>query len=84
MSKQSKKWLENLSPSKQLLFAFIFFWFIWLGCSIMEEKFFQIETRSVGGHIFYATGMSLFMTITFNWPKVKSAFKKNSAQSKSK
>ena len=80
MSKQSKKWLENLSPSKQLLFAFIFFWFIWLGGSIMEEKLFSIEPRSVGGHLFYATVMSLFMTIFFNWQKVKLLFRTNRNQ----
>jgi hypothetical protein len=82
MSKQSKKWLENLSPSKQLLLAYIFFWFIWLGGSIMEEKLFSTKPRSVGGHIFYATVMSLFMTIAFNWPKVRAVFKKNNEQSR--
>ncbi len=78
MSEQSKKWLENLSPSKQLLFAFVFWWIIWLAASIMEEKLFSAEQRSVVGHIFYATFMSLFFTVFFNWKKLKILFKKSS------
>ena len=81
MAKQSKKWLENLSPSKQLLFAFVLWWVMWLGGSIMEEKFFSVAPRSAGGHIFYATVMSLFMTTILHWEKAKSLFKKDSGQS---
>lgn len=76
MSKQSKKWFQNLPLSKQLLFFFVFWWFMWLGGSIMEEKLFSAEPRSAAGHIFFATCMSFFMSIVFNWPKVKSVFRK--------
>jgi hypothetical protein len=76
--KESNNWFNNLSPLKQLTLYFVFNWVIWFAASLTGEKLSFTETRSIAGHIFSATLMSLFMTIFFNWKKFRPLLKKNS------
>jgi len=69
-------WYKNLTPLQQLGILFIINWIIWFIGSLIEESVFYNEEHSWIYHIFNATWMAFFMTIPFNWKKVKFLFKK--------
>lgn len=58
-----------------MVLFFILNWSFWLISWLIFEQFFFDEKRSWKYHVFHATWMSLFMTITFNWKELKQIFK---------
>jgi hypothetical protein len=83
MFRKYNHWYNDLTPLKQLTGFFIFYWCLWLISSLLGDKFFFDEQHSWGYHIFDATWMAFFMTICFNWPKLKAMFKRDSNAAKS-
>jgi hypothetical protein len=75
MIKKYTNWYKALTPFKKLAASFILNWFYWLTAWLIAEQFIFDESRSWKYHLFHATWMSFFMTISFNWKVLEQIFK---------
>jgi hypothetical protein len=75
MIKKYTNWYRDLTPFKRVSVSFILNWFYWLTAWLIAEQFIFDESRSWKYHLFHATWMSFFMTISFNWEVLEQIFK---------
>lgn len=68
-------WYRHTIPGKKLAVSFASSWMIWFMASFLI-RLFDDTARSRSYHLFWATGMAVFMTITGEWKKVKAVLKK--------
>lgn len=62
---------KRLSPLKKLIVSYIINWIFWLLAWLILGQFILNDKQSYGYHLFHATWMSFFTTITFNWKEIK-------------
>jgi len=69
-------WYESLSAAKQIAVSFLLNFLVWLISWLFVERILFDENRSWAYHIYHATFMSLFTTLSSRWHLFKTLFRK--------
>lgn len=72
---------QSLSPKMQLLLAFVVYFIFWIGVLIIRHYWFERASDSVLRLFSEAVFMAFFITLFFEWKKVKLVFKKKDKSS---
>ena len=76
MLRKILKWYQ-IKPAKiQLLLAFGVYFIFWIGVLLIRHYWFERESDSLLKLISESVFMAFFITLFFEWKKVKSVFKK--------
>lgn len=70
------KWYQSRSVIVQLLLAFGAYFIFWIGVSFVRQHWFERKTDSPLRFFLESVFMAFFITLFFEWRKVKGLFKK--------
>lgn len=70
------KWYRSRSVIVQLLLAFATYFIFWMGVSFVRQYYFERQTDSPLRFYLESAFMAFFITLFFEWKKVKLLFKK--------
>lgn len=71
-----------MSPKMQLFLAFLVYFIFWTGVLIVRHYWFERASESVLRLLSEALFMGFFITLFFEWKKVKLVFKKRETPGK--
>ena len=75
------KWYQSRTVIVQLLLAFSVYFIFWMGVSFIRQHWFERRTDSPLRFFLESVFMAFFITLFFEWRKVKVLFNKKNNQS---
>ena len=70
------KWFQARSVIGQLLISFCVYFIFWMGVSFIRQHWFERKTDSLLRFFLESLFMAFFITLFFEWKKVKLLFEK--------
>ena len=74
MYKKITSWYLSLSMTKQLIITLLFNCIIWCISSQAKNVLWEDGSKSIASILFDGIWIGIFMTLLFNWTKIKVAF----------
>ncbi|MEO6683883.1 MAG: hypothetical protein ABIN48_13755 [Ginsengibacter sp.] len=70
------KWYRLSSVRTQLIFSFLVYFIIWNGILVFRHYWFDRQHETAGRLLFESLFMAFFITLFFEWKRVKELFTK--------